>query len=352
MSSDQRGNLSDSGMNATNASAMAGIASFSGIALPASTIGINLTDLHRIRADGSSALMLSSNGSLNATDATVAQEHRKAAPSHKKGAVTYSITPINESATDWLYWISFEAVGGGVSLNSPTALIGEVTLRRDAEEVVVKENGRVVWHFEVLTGDHKQIMWPILRPRIGETRTFVIEFKLIPEELQTINISEGWNMVSIHLVPSDPKLSRYFKDKPYRGIFSVSGKGWTYSMVGLSQNVTTLEAGRGYLIDSRDDFSIELHGTPVELPFRLKLQKGWNIIGAPFNYSIALQDIGVNAEHRRYTYQEAVRKGLVSAFLWSLDGKGKWLSLDAEGSLEPGRGYLIEALGDCRLEFN
>ena len=37
---------------------------------------------------------------------------------------------------------------------------------------------------------------------------------------------------------------------------------------------------------------------------------------------VDLNNITVNAEHKRYKYPEAVEKGLVSAFVWKYDNEG------------------------------
>jgi hypothetical protein len=63
-----------------------------------------------------------------------------------------------------------------------------------------------------------------------------------------------------------------------------------------------------------------------------------------------VRNITVNAEHRRYTYPQAVEKGLVSAFLWGYDGV-EWGYLGENETLQPGKAYLIETKDDCRLEF-
>jgi hypothetical protein len=265
--------------------------------------------------------------------------------------VKASITPVSEMATDWLYWIEQDATGGKLQLNAPPALIGEALLPRDAEEVVVREDGREVWHYEEVAGTVKRVLWPVIRPRTDEKRSFAIEYRLIPGLIQVINVTPGWNAVSLYLKPKEPSIFKYLKNKPYRGVFSISGEDWRYSMKdsGLS-NVSSFEAGRGYIIDTAEGFTIDVPGKPVEVPFRLRLQKGWNMIGVPFNQSLAVNNITVNAEHKRLRYPEAVEKGILSAFLWSYDGE-EWGFLGRNDTLEPGRAYLVEASGECGLEF-
>ncbi|VVB67932.1 Uncharacterised protein [uncultured archaeon] len=84
-----------------------------------------------------------------------------------KTLVKASITPKNESATDWIYWIETDTSSGHLNLNAPPAIIGEVFLPQDADKIVVKENGLAVWHEEDTVGDQRKVMWPIIRPRLG-----------------------------------------------------------------------------------------------------------------------------------------------------------------------------------------
>lgn len=261
------------------------------------------------------------------------------------------ITPLNESATDWIYWIEAKSSSGDVNLDATPAIIGEVLLPKDAEKVVVKEDGLTLWHDEYSRGEKKKVMWPIIRPRLGEERSYQIEYELIPGQVQRINVTAGWNAVSIYLNPLDATADRYLKNKPYRSIFTIAEDGWDFGMKETGKlNVTRLAAGEGYLIDSTGNFTIEIPGKPVDLPYRLDLHVGWNMIGLPMNETVDLANITINAEHKRYRYPEAVEKGLVSAFVWKYEGED-WTNLGENETLEPGRAYLVEAKSEARLEF-
>jgi hypothetical protein len=195
------------------------------------------------------------------------------------------------------------------------------------------------------------VSWPIVRPRLGVERDFQVEYVLIPGEVQVINVTAGWNAIAIHLDPKDASIPKNLKNKPYRGVFSVAGESWDLAIKdSAEENISFFEPGSGYLIDSAEDFTIELPGKPVELPYRLKLQEGWNLIGVPLNHTVDAKNLTVNAEHKRYSYQDAVDKGLISAFIWSYDVDG-WRNLGANDSLVPGKAYMIEAVSECRLEF-
>jgi hypothetical protein len=281
----------------------------------------------------------------------VAQSKEANQSKDNRSSVQVSYKPISDEATNWIYWIQTETTDGILQLNAPPALIGEVLLPLDAEEVLVKENSQAVWHDEELMGQKKRVMWPIIRPRLNETRTFSVEYRVVPGQIQVINITPGWNAVSIHLKPKETSLMKYLEDKPYRSVFSPSGEGWTFNIRDSnSKNLSVLEPGRGYLIDSSENFTIEVRGKAVDLPYRITLGKGWNLIGVPFNRTFNVNNVTVNAEHKRHTYSDAVEKGLISAFLWSYDGI-EWNYVDKNDTLVPGNAYLLEASSECRLEF-
>lgn len=262
-----------------------------------------------------------------------------------------TVIPLNESATDWVYWIQTDSSSGNLNLDAIPAIIGEVLLPGEAEKIVVKGEGLTLWHDEYPLGKKKKVMWPIIRPRLKEMRSYQIEYELIPGQVQRINVTAGWNAVSLYLNPLDPSAERYLKNMPYRSIFTIGKGGWDFGMKEAGKlNVTEFKAGDGYLIDSTGNFTMEIPGKPVDLPCRLDLHVGWNMIGLPVNEGVDLANITINAEHKRYRYPEAVQKGLVSAFVWKYEGE-RWINLAENEMLEPGRAYLFEAKREAKLEF-
>ncbi len=275
----------------------------------------------------------------------------KTSVSNDSDKMEVSIEPTSELGTDWIYWIMTDSIDREVMLNAPPALIGEVMLSADAEDVVVKERGQVVWHEEELVGSQKRVIWPVIRPVLEEERTFTVEYRLVPGQVQTIDVTVGWNPFSIHLDPRDPSIISHLKREPYRSVFTLEGDGWDYYMKESGkENVGDLEPGRGYVIDAAENFTVEIPGKPVELPYRVKLLQGWNLVGVPFNETVSLSNVTVNANHKIYKYSEAVDEGIVSAFLWTYDD-GEWVYVSRNDSMVPGEAYMVEAMNDCRLEF-
>ena len=278
-------------------------------------------------------------------------EASNATESNGKDEVSVSIRPTSEWSTDWTYWIVEDASDDYLSLNAPPALVGEAILPEDAEEIVVKEKGRAVWYGEELVGGEKRVVWPVLSPAMNESRTFTVEYRLVPGEVQVVNVSVGWNPFSIHLNPKDPSVAKALDRKRYRGIFTLSDDGWNYTIKDDHElNLTDLKPGVGYVIDGEESFTLEIPGKPVELPYLVELQEGWNLIGVPVNETVQVSNVTVRANHKRYTYSKAVEEGIVSAFLWTYRD-GRWVHLEKNGSMIPGEAYMMEAALECKLEF-
>ena len=265
--------------------------------------------------------------------------------------VTVSITPTSDWSSDWIYWIVKDSAGGYRSLNAPPALMGELILPEDAEEIVVKERGRAVWHGEEVIGSEKRVVWPVLSPAIGEMRSFTVEYRLVPGIVQVVDVSVGWSPFSIHLNPKDPSVAKLLQRKSYRGVFALSEDGWNFTIKDdTAANVTDLLPGRGYVIDGTESFSLEIAGKPVDLPYMVELHQGWNLVGVPTNETVAMEDVSVRANHKRYTHSAAVSEGIISAFLWRYQD-GSWEHVGKDEPMIPGEAYMVEAAVECKLEF-
>lgn len=217
---------------------------------------------------------------------------------------------------------------------------------------MVKERGRAVWHGEELIGSEKRVIWPVLSPTLGEARNYTVEYRVVPGEVQVVNVSVGWTPFSLHLKPKDSSISKILDRKSYRGIFVLSGDGWNYTIKDdHAANVTDLEPGRGYIIDGLESFSLEIAGKPVDLPYMVELKEGWNLVGTPTNETVVMANVTVRANHKRYAYSEAVEEGIVSAFLWHYRD-GKWVHVERSEPLIPGEAYMMEASMDCKLQFS
>jgi len=98
----------------------------------------------------------------------------------------------------------------------------------------------------------------------------------IPEKPSVIrvNLHKGWNMISLPIDVED---------------CSMTLKAYYFDTIEYQWKITTtqdLKAGRGYFVYSNDAVSLTFTGKPVTIT-EIKLYKGWNLIGTPYQVDIA-----------------------------------------------------------------
>jgi hypothetical protein len=159
-------------------------------------------------------------------------------------------------------------------------------------------------------------------------------------------------MFSSPIEPYDGDIKAVLDDNiPYSVVFYFDSatKSWLYYLKDNPEASTLkeIEPGKAYLIDMEEQAELNISGRAVELPFELCLSKGWNMIGVPSTkeVEIGLMKVIVTADEE-YTFDEAVQKGIVSAFVFKYE-EGEWDYLDSSETLKPGEGYYFEVFEDC-----
>jgi hypothetical protein len=102
------------------------------------------------------------------------------------------------------------------------------------------------------------------------------------QESTEMQLTEGWNMVSIPLVLDDPSVDTVFPTK----IGSVWG--WNATIQGY-ESVSTIEPTKGYWVLVTSSTTIPLSGSTP--PSTLLLEAGWNMIGMPVLHDVPESDI-------------------------------------------------------------
>jgi hypothetical protein len=128
-----------------------------------------------------------------------------------------------------------------------------------------------------------------------------------------IQLTEGWNMVSIPVVLDDPSVDTVFPMK----IGSIWG--WNASAQGY-ESALMLEPNQGYwvLVDSSATIPLS-GGTP---PSTLLLGSGWNMIGIPVLHDVPESDITGH---------------IGSIWGWNASAQG----YESASMLEPNQGYWV-----------
>jgi len=186
----------------------------------------------------------------------------------------------------------------------------------------------------------------------GQTRTATLT---VTSAVGT-SFPAGLNMIS---VPYD------YSGQPLDDLFGYSGvrlATWDGSMSQYALTPTApadaLRLGRGYFVRLPHAVTLSRVGTPADpkTDFSIPLLPGWNMIGDPFLVPINLSAMHVSSGSGVSTFSDAVSGTplLVSSLLYSFSpsansGKGGYVTLQVNGSLQPGFGYWIYAYSSVSL---
>ena len=122
-----------------------------------------------------------------------------------------------------------------------------------------------------------------------------------------------------------------------------------YSPLDLCQGIEH-HIGMGFWVwgSKAERIDVDLR-VPLE-PTQIVLKKGWNQVGLPFGYPVALEDIKVINGNHRDTLERAQAAGWIGEYLFLYEPEVGYCGLPlASGLLEPWEGYWIRAFEDCEL---
>jgi hypothetical protein len=161
-----------------------------------------------------------------------------------------------------------------------------------------------------------------------------------------IFLHEGWNLVSVPLVPDDPNI--------YAVLSSIDGYydavqwydpilgSWQHNSIIKPPTLNSLwsithHMGFWVHITEHGGVVLEYSGTPPGLIGAITLYKGWNAVGYPATDNMQ-RDVALNT----------VTYGIDVDSIWYFDGLNQiWREMDSSGYFVPGRGYWIHATHDC-----
>jgi len=183
------------------------------------------------------------------------------------------------------------------------------------------------------------IIYDVVLPELETTNNMaVIENTLFDH----IELTPGWNLISLCKQPSDTSIDSVLKDieGKYSSVWSFQNNYWKlYNPEGSGfSDLDTMEAGWGYWINMMEAATLTVTGT--EPSKSIDLIRGWNLVG----------------------YNSCTPQSIVDA-LASIDGKsisvwayinGQWRVYDPANpgfsdltTMEPGYGYWIKTKQNC-----
>jgi len=145
-----------------------------------------------------------------------------------------------------------------------------------------------------------------------------------PYECIDIHLKVGWNMVSVPVTPGNSSVNAVFP-----GVAAV----YTWDPVSKNYVIpTTIEPCKGYWVAVTSEKTITVCGTCATCAIDIKA--GWNLIGATCD-TVSMSD----------TIDDPDGSVQPFAYWWNPDSK----SYDYKTTIEPGKGYWVASVRDCRL---
>jgi len=147
--------------------------------------------------------------------------------------------------------------------------------------------------------------------------------------VQTIALSQGWNLISSNLYPTDSSIATVFNGLNVQEI-KTADAFWELGQVNVLNRLNTITAGNAYLVNMNTAGSLQIVGNVMNTSNypSSTLKTGWNLIGCPFQTSSSLS-----------AYFNTSNTVVVKDFI------GFWIpggSINSITTLDPGKGYYIK----------
>jgi hypothetical protein len=166
--------------------------------------------------------------------------------------------------------------------------------------------------------------------------------------IQQISLTAGWNIISIGMSPTGSTrlidILRPLIDAETL-IKVIDDKGNTIENLGSDtwfESIGGLLATDGYQVKVSENTSLEVEGTPVQLPIDIPLVAGWNMISFPSLVTQNAMDVFGQLIEGLFLQKVMDEKGRPLEEL-----AGNWYNFI--GNLEPGEGYKVKVSSACTL---
>jgi hypothetical protein len=156
-------------------------------------------------------------------------------------------------------------------------------------------------------------------------------------QTNSISLNQGWNLISLPLQPANNSIDQVLSgvQGKFEAVYSfdtVKSSYKSYVAGGDENDLTSLEAGKGYWLYMTEAAELRVTGSPA--PSSISLFEGWNLVGlnstAALSATKALESINTKIS-AVYTFD-----GASNAYKGYVPGEVSELT-----QMEPGRGYWI-----------
>lgn len=181
----------------------------------------------------------------------------------------------------------------------------------------------------------------------------VVELFSYTELTQTINLKEGYNLISAYVLPTNADAGNVLKSLTLSGsltkVQDESGRAYENwgTAGGWVNSIGLMEETEGYKVRVTADCTLKITGRPVALPLDIPLVEGWNLISYPrMDEANAMSVIqSLIDENKLVKVQDEDGSAIEN---WQLFGG--WIN--GIGNFVPGKAYKIKVSAPTVLHIN
>jgi len=159
-----------------------------------------------------------------------------------------------------------------------------------------------------------------------------------------IRLKRGWNLISLPFVPPNASVEYVLSDciqkgnKMERTFYRYSSEtGYEFW-----PDFSEMKTGEGYWLYLTNECSLSCDGFAA--PNEITLNKGWNLIGFPNGEVMLWPFMKIIYGNETFSISEAASEGLIQPTLSYYDNGYRFVTLDTQPYIEPGRGYWLYAM--------
>ena len=264
------------------------------IVAPSDGYALNVTDEFEVKVN------VKNISSLNATDVTLTISIDRYAGLKTGEVALRTVGALDSGATSTNYTWTLECTGDGFS------------------RITVSPSGKV---------EEEAIPADALTPA-----TVTVEQGVFEKE--SIDLAEGWNLISLPLIPLDSDIDVVLAGimDDVISVWYWAGSWYTFAP-GAPPNLQKMEDGKAYWINMEADQTLNIAGTEMpkgaQLPPAYDVVAGWNMVGVKATNNVTAKDYLDGTEYVRiYGFEN-----------------GHWFTIPGPGydtpEMAPGRGYWV-----------
>jgi Tol biopolymer transport system component len=146
------------------------------------------------------------------------------------------------------------------------------------------------------------------------------QWRPLPRLPFTVTIPAGLSLVGLPFIPTNPTRTGLGLAAGTRvAVYDPTVSG-NYRIDDAAEPLPIAE-GKAFWVKSANPQSPQVAGTPFSFPVTVSLQQGWNAIGNPLPTSLAWRftapsNLRIRQGTQEFTIEDAIRKGLISPFVW------------------------------------